>query len=262
MLLETLEMNFWRAPIDNDFGAWKIDKRPHDSIYFEFRKAASSYELRQLDTEKTKSGGFRLKYLFDHPLLNATNQITYIVQPDGSLDVECSLQPEDPDKLKYIPRYGMRLAIADEYQNVNYYGRGPFENYEDRNTAAFMGDYSAVVSDFYVPYIRPQENGYRTDVKDLKFQNNNGDGIQFMAWDKIGFSAHNIPQEDFDPGSLKAQRHTIDIQPKDKVWIHIDFKQTGVGGDNSWSKEGLANDEYKIDPTKCKFGFTISSITK
>ncbi|NQZ79091.1 MAG: DUF4981 domain-containing protein, partial [Ekhidna sp.] len=256
MLLEPMEMNFWRAPIDNDFGAWKVNKRPGDSVYFEYRKAADNFTLTSMSRSKPEDSSpekmlnkneFQLVYEFDHPALKAKNTIVYTVKPNGTLNVDAKLTPEDAEVLKFMPRYGMRLAIASEYENVSYYGKGPFENYVDRNTAAYIGCYTAKVSDFYVPYIRPQENGYRTDVRNVKFINQDGWGIQFTANETIGFSAHHNPMEDFDPGSIKAQRHTTDIKAKDKVWIHVDYKQIGVGGDDSWSKNGLANDEYKVD---------------
>ncbi len=269
MLLEPLEMNFWRAPIDNDFGAWKVHKSPKDSVYFEFRKAAQVYSLTSMI--RTKSGvktsegvlgknEFQLVYEFDHPILKSRNTVVYTIKADGTLHVDTKLTPGDAETLKYMPRYGMRMAIASDYERVAYYGRGPFENYVDRNTAAHIGRYEANVSDFYVHYIRPQENGYRTDVRDLKLINSKGEGIQINAKETIGFSVLRNPMEDFDPGSLKAQRHSIDIQPRDKVWIHVDYKQTGVGGDDSWSKNGLANDEYKIDASQCEFGFSISPV--
>lgn len=259
MILEPLEMNFWRAPIDNDFGAWKPDKRPKDSLYFEYRKAAQDYQLLAMQEEVSKEE-FKLIYTYNHPVLRAVNTITYTVLSDGKLHVKTQLNPEDTIQLKYMPRYGMRMAIAGSHRNTEYYGRGPFENYVDRNTGARMGLYQSKVENFYVPYIRPQENGYRTDVRNISLTNKEGKGIEIEADDAISFSALPNPMEDFDPGSVKAQRHSIDIVPKDKVWLHIDFMQAGVGGDDSWSKNGLANKEYRINPNECTFGFTLSPI--
>ncbi|MGL1886792.1 MAG: DUF4981 domain-containing protein [Reichenbachiella sp.] len=257
VLQEPLEMNFWRAPIDNDFGAWKPQKRPKDSIYFEFRKAAKNFTLLSVKTENKPSGNFQLTYEFDHPLLNATNTVVYTVDVAGKLQVFCQLNPKSSKDLKYMPRYGVRFAIDDQYQSVQYYGRGPHENYVDRNTAAYIGLYDSKVEDFYVPYIRPQENGYRTDVRFVNLVNQRGKGLQIEAKGQFSFSVHHVPQEDFDPGNFKAQRHASDVASKGKTYFSIDYKQTGVGGDNSWSKNGLANDEYKIDPNECKFEFSI-----
>ena len=121
---------------------------------------------------------------------------------------------------------------------------------------------TAKVEDFYVPYIRPQENGYRTEVRNVRFMNPEKQGIQIKGNQPISFSAHHNSMADFDPGNTKKQRHTSDIKPRDLIYLTIDYKQVGVGGDNSWSKEGLANKEYQIDPTKCEYSFTIKPITK
>ena len=140
-----------------------------------------------------------------------------------------------------------------------YYGRGPWENYTDRKTASFVGLYKSKVSDFYVPYIRPQENGNRTDVRHVSFTNELGNGLKFVAKNApFSFSAHHNPMSDFDPGTnAKAQRHTSDIQPREAIYLHVDYGQTGVGGDNSWSMDGLANDAYKLDVYKASFTFDI-----
>lgn len=270
VLLEPLEMSFWRAPVDNDFGAWKPHKRPKDSVYFIFRDAAKEYQLKSIARKETSSSSelamiekaFHLAYEFYHPTLKATNTIEYTVLPDGTLHVNTKLAPEQTKYLKYMPRYGMRMTISGSYENIKYYGRGPFENYADRNTAAHVGLYNAKVRDFYVPYIRPQENGYRTDVRYVQFTDGTGNGIDVTGNDVISFSAHHSPMEDFDPGNLKAQRHTIDLVPENKVWIHIDYKQIGVGGDDSWSKNGLANELYRIKADHCQYGFSLKPIKR
>ena len=104
------------------------------------------------------------------------------------------------------------------------------QNRFNRNSAAYLGRNTAKVSDFYVPYIRPQENGYRTDVRNLSFTNADNAGLRIMAEDVPSFSSRQNPLEDFDYGNTKGQQHTIDIVTKNKVWIHIDYKQVGLGG--------------------------------
>ncbi|MFT7030537.1 MAG: beta-galactosidase [Marinoscillum sp.] len=262
LLAEPLEMCFWRAPVDNDYGAWTGEKRKEDSTYFEFRKAGSTYDLLEV-TETGSKEAFQLTYEFYHPLLKAKNIIQYTVAGNGDLVVNTRLVAEDAANLSYLPRYGMRMAISGEYKTVDYYGRGPFENYVDRNTAAHVGRYQADVADFFVPYIRPQENGYRTDVRDLKLIDANGKGLQVAATNNlISFSAQRNPIEDFDNGNSKTQRHTVDIIPKSNIWLHVDAKQTGVGGDNSWSMNGLAHEEYRIKAADCSYEFVLKRISK
>lgn len=259
LLLEPVKMTFWRAPIDNDFGAWSAWDAPKDVDYFSYRDAADKKELIAFDHTKNKDGSHSFIYEFNYKDLDATNTITYTVDQNGGLKVACTFSPEHPEKLKYMPRYGMEFVLDNQYQNTEYYGRGPQENYVDRKSASFMGLYKSKVEDFYVPYIRPQENGNRTDVRFASFTNELGSGLDFVSENApFSFSAHHNPMSDFDSGSnKKAQRHTTDITPKNAVYLHIDYGQTGVGGDNSWSMNGLANDEYKLDVSNASFSFDI-----
>tara|TARA_B100000809_G_scaffold176399_1_gene173794 strand:+ start:1297 stop:5772 length:4476 start_codon:yes stop_codon:yes gene_type:complete len=258
-LIEPLKMNFWRAPIDNDFGAFKVDKRPKDSIYFEWRKAAGVKELISFTKTKVK-GNHILTYVFNHLLIDSQNTITYTVDTKGELTIHSKLNPSKTYNFKHMPRYGMQLVLAKGLEDVTYYGRGPFENYSDRNTGSHIGNYSSKVQDFYVPYIRPQENGYRTDVRNLNLLNSSNKGISFTGIIPFSFSVHHNPQSDFDYGNTKDQQHTIDIKPKEFIYLNIDYKQVGVGGDNSWSLEGLADAPYLINPNTCEYSFTISPI--
>lgn len=264
LLSEPIQMSFWRAPTDNDLGAWNVQLNPNDSTYFDWRNAASVYELKsfQVKIKKNKELGksVEFSYQYYHPTIKAMNKIVYTVQNNGWLKIESEIFPENAKKLNFMPRYGLRFGISGDYKDVSYYGRGPFENYSDRNTAAHMGKYTSKVAGFYVPYIRPQENGYRTDVRMVSFTNTKDKSLVIKSKDYFSFSAHHNPLEDFDYGNTKGQQHTIDIMPKNKVWIHIDYKQVGVGGDDSWSKNALANKEYQIDASSCKINFTLSPV--
>ncbi|MDC6365896.1 MULTISPECIES: glycoside hydrolase family 2 TIM barrel-domain containing protein [Flavobacteriaceae] len=260
IMLEPAKMTFWRAPIDNDFGAWNSENQEKEEVdYFGYRTAADDKELIGFEHSKNKNGSHTFTYQFNYKKLEAKNTIVYTVSKNGSLKVSCKLSAENPEKLKYMPRYGMVFVLDDQYQNVKYYGRGPIENYVDRKTAAFVGQYKSKVKDFYVPYIRPQENGNRTDVRYASFTNEIGTGLNFASQNStFSFSAHHNPMSDFDSGSdKKEQRHTTDIKPKKSVYLHIDYGQTGVGGDDSWSMNGLANDEYKLNVSNAAYTFSI-----
>ena len=133
-----------------------------------------------------------------------------------------------------LPRFGTILNIPGQFDKVSWYGRGPHENYQDRFTSAYTGLYQSEVEDLYFPYIRPQENGYRTETRWIALQNENGAGIMFVGEPMISFSALNYTMDDFDQGTKKNYRHTNDLVKKDFVSLNIDYKQTGVGGDDSW----------------------------
>ncbi|MEN8247384.1 MAG: hypothetical protein ABFS32_00500 [Bacteroidota bacterium] len=128
-------------------------------LFLSRKKANTNYTLISIDVVKDENRNWQLTYLYDHPNLNAKNRIVYTILKDGRLEVNAKFLPEAPDKLNYMPRYGITMVLDSDYQKLRYYGRGPFENYSDRNTAAHVGLYESEVSDMYVPYIRPQENG-------------------------------------------------------------------------------------------------------
>ena len=162
------------------------------------------------------------------------------------------------ETLPILPRFGNNFVIDNAYENVTWYGRGAHENYQDRKTSALVGLYEAKVEDLYFEYIRPQENGNRTDVRTLSFTNDNGKGILITAPSTFGFSAHHQYNSDFDEGEEKQQRHTFDIPKRDLININIDQSQMGVGGDNSWGL--MPHREYQIPATDLFFSYMIRPI--
>jgi len=134
------------------------------------------------------------------------------------------------------------MQIPEKYNMLDYYGRGPWENYVDRKASAFIGRYASSASKEYVPYVRPQENGYHTDTKYLKMHDGRSRGIIVKALnreDLFCFSALHMENEQFDttdgldyPGN--NSKHITDIKEQNLVQLNIDLGQRGVGGDNSW----------------------------
>ncbi len=135
------------------------------------------------------------------------------------------------------------MQLPKEFSNLRWFGRGPHENYSDRKTSALVGLYESTVADQYVPYIRPQENGYKTDTRWLTLTNDDGSGLLITGDPLICFSALSNIHDDFEsPGKLSQYRkdaksantHTIDVIPRDLVNLNVDLAQMGVGGDDSW----------------------------
>ena len=135
----------------------------------------------------------------------------------------------------------------------------PWENYADRNSASFIGKYQDRVENQYTwTYIRPQESGYHTDVRWLSLSSDTGQKIVISGDQPLGFSALDIPTEQLDPGVEKAQRHPTDLVPQEEVFLHVDLKQRGLGGDNSWG--ALPHDKYRLNDDKYSYSFNISLI--
>lgn len=154
-----------------------------------------------------------------------------------------------------LPRFGMRFAIPGEFQQLQWFGRGPHENYCDRNTSAFVDLYSGTVAEQYFPYVRPQENGYKTDIRWMSLTGGHGKGLLIIGNPLFSGSALLNPVEDFDQQVKTNYRHTIDIIPRDRVYVTVDLKQMGVGGDDSWG--ALPHPQYLIPAANYTFRFRM-----
>ncbi|WP_281297528.1 glycoside hydrolase family 2 TIM barrel-domain containing protein [Flavobacterium limnophilum] len=240
--------NFWRAPTDNDFG-----NRMHltSNVWRTVGRYNTSLTSITVKEESGKTAVVATLYLKD---VASTYTITYTMGSDGSLTLLNSFKAgENP--LSEMPRFGMLFSLKKDLDNFSYYGRGPWENYQDRNTSSLKGIYQSKVEDQYVPYSRPQENGYKTDVRWLTLTNSQGNGIEIEGLQPLGVSALNNYPEDFDSGLTKKSRHTNDITPRNEVVVCIDLAQRGVGGDNSWG--ALPHEPYLLKNKEYSYGFVI-----
>ncbi len=157
-----------------------------------------------------------------------------------------------------MPRFGMRFSMPGKYENLAWYGRGPHENYCDRNTSAFIDLYESTVAEQYFPYIRPQENGYKTQARWVSVSDEDGNGIIIDGLPVFSYSALHNSIEDFDQLFKENYRHTKDINLKDEVFITIDQKQMGVGGDNSWGAKPYP--KYQLPAGDYTFKFRMRSL--
>ena len=266
-LISPLAPNLWRAPTDNDFGNYMVDWA------WIWEDSAAN---RQLDSLAIVHDGddqvtVRAIYTFDDGEGNfaATWQSDFEIYAGG--DIRIINQLTKTPGLPELPRVGMNMATTPELNNVEWFGRGPFENYVDRKLAAEVGQYSNTVADHYVPYTRPQENGYKTDVRWFSLSRPDDTGLLVQADDIIGFSVHNNLQEDFIPpfkvaitsedgegardNAERVNVHVNDIKPRDLVSVNIDYGQMGVGGDDSWGKRTLRR--YSLAETNYSYAFWL-----
>ena len=261
-------VNFWRAPTDNDYGynmpkrlnVWKEATETQNLTSFQLN---SNDGKKVVDAVKLSKNPFKIKNdlqltaMYSLPSVQGEASVTYTINNKGDILVSTDLS-NIKNSLPIVPRFGNNFIIDSAYDKVSWYGRGPHENYQDRKTSALVGKYDATVKDLYFEYIRPQENGYRTDIRTVSFLNTNGKGIQISSPKLFGFSAHNQYNSDFDEGMEKQQRHTYDIPIRDLININIDYSQMGVGGDDSWGL--MPHEEYQIKPDNLSFSFMIKPV--
>ena len=248
------EPYFWRAPTDNDFG----NNMP-DALGI-WRNAHSNLQKKNVTVGGQTAAGLSIKVDYDLTGINVPYTVEYLIQNDGSIKITASIDMAGRN-LPELPRFGMRMQLPEAFSNLSYYGRGPWENYTDRNTSSFVGFYKdEVKNQATVNYIRPQESGYKTDVRWLTLTNKDGKGLQVEGMQPICFSATNNKAEDLDPGNSKKQQHWIDIKPRKEVYLNIDLRQRGVGGDNSWG--ALPHDQYRMLDKKYTYSYVIRLIDK
>nr|WP_320057818.1 glycoside hydrolase family 2 TIM barrel-domain containing protein [uncultured Bacteroides sp.] len=243
---------FWRAPTDNDFG------NRMQILCNVWRTAGMNKRLKSMDV---KQGDGQVVITSVYLLNDVASEYTmkYTVYADGRLQVNGSWEAGS-NSLPEIPRFGMQLRLGQEFSNFTWYGRGPWENYSDRKTSSFIGQYTSTVAEQYVAYIRPQENGNKTDVRWLTLTNKEGKGIRIDGLQPLSVSALNNLPEDFDAGLTKSQRHINDINPRKEVILHVDLLQRGVGGDNSWG--AYPHEEYLLKAKNYSYGYIISPVDK
>jgi len=248
------EPYFWRAPTDNDFG----NHMPADLGVW--RTAHVNRKVKSVTAGEQTNDGLSVKVEYELTNINVPYTVAYFIQNDGSIRVTASMDMTGRD-LPELPRFGMRMQLPSQYDSLTYYGRGPWENYSDRNTASFVGLYTDnVANQFTWNYIRPQEAGYKTDVRWLSLINNKGSGLLIEGLQPICFSATNVATEELDPGLTKKQQHPTDIVPRRNVFLDIDLKQRGVGGDNSWG--ALPHQQYRLLDKKYSYSYVIKLIDK
>jgi beta-galactosidase len=242
------EPYFWRAPTDNDFG----NNMP--SSLGIWRSAHQNRKLKKVTVGEQTKQGVTVKAEFELTGIAVPYTVDYFILNDGSIQLTASIDMTGRE-LPELPRFGMRMQLPWMFNSLSYYGRGPMENYSDRKEGSFVGLYKSNVKDQWFNYIRPQENGYKTDVRWFSLTNNRGRGILIEGLQPVGFSALNHAAESMDPGLNKKQQHPTDLQPDNNVYVHIDYKQRGVGGDDSWG--ALPHEQYRLMEKQYTYSYII-----
>ncbi|BDD08142.1 beta-galactosidase [Fulvitalea axinellae] len=273
--VEYLEKNggptpdFWRAPVDNDFGNHMAKKAAR------WKKATEAQTLESFASKTLDNGQVEVTAEYSLPETQARLRVRYTVAGTGAVKVENTLTAgeADPD----MPRFGMSLRVPAQYDNITYFGRGPWENYRDRNVAAFVDLFEKKAEDFYEAYARPQENGYRTAVRWTAALNAKGDGLLAIATSErtnrrniirmtgdneaywpvygkekyLGMTAMPYLSEDFE-----GKKHTVDVKKRPFVRLNLDYGQRGVGGTDSWWAEPMRKYQIKNN-RKLSYGFIL-----
>lgn len=248
----SLKPDFWRAPTDNDYGAGIQRKLG----------AWKNPEMKLKAFAESESGENRVVVAeYELPSVEATLKMTYTLTPEGRLVVTQEMKVNAEAKKKpQLPRFGMQLVMPKAFNTVDYYGRGPIENYADRKDGTFIGHYRQSVASQYFGYIRPQESGNHTDVRLWRVVNAEGKGLQFFGTQPLECATLNFLAEDLDGGMVKEARHmhSGDLTPRPFSVVTISQRQMGLGCIDSWGAWPIA--KYLIPYADYAYTFAIEAV--
>lgn len=251
MVKQGLRPNFWRPSTDNDLGSDLV------KICDPWRHAGRDARLAKVEKRAVDDQTYEVvsHYQLPEKLASSDFIVKYTISGEGYVDVNCTFIPAH-DTLPLMPRLGVSLTLQKEYDQMEWFGRGPHENYQDRYTSAFVGLYKGSVWEQYFPYDRPQENGNKIDVRWMTLSNTQGNGLKAVGAPYLSTSAYMFTTEELsEVDAKKHQRHMSDIQPKDMVTWNIDWKQMGLGGDTSWG--AYPHQQYLIPARRMSYSFRL-----
>jgi beta-galactosidase len=217
---EALSPNFWRAPIDNDFGTRLQQK------YSPWKKPL--IRLTSLN-HRAENGQIIVETAYEMKDLSARLSLTYTVNNVGAVKITQKMTVDREAEVANMFRFGMQMQMPETFEYIEYYGRGPIENYIDRNHCTQLGIYR----EQYYPYIRPQETGNKTDIRWWRIKNDAGSGLEVIAVAPFSASALHYTIESLDDGFMKQQRHYYDVEKAALTNFCIDKIQAGLGCEDS-----------------------------
>ena len=247
-----LKPNFWRAPVDNDYGA-NLQRR-----YAVWKDPVMILRADSM-TRRVEDGVAKVDCVYDVSNF-AILTLSYQIDREGCVKVIQRMAPLGGESISNMFRFGMRMTMPESFQKVAYYGRGPIENYIDRNDYTQLGIYNQTVEEQSYSYIRPQENGNRTDIRWWNMLDNTGRGLRISSEAGFEMSALHYTQESLDEGAAKANGHTSTVPKTSTVNVSIDKIQMGLGGVHSWGT--LPRPEYQVPFASYEFVFYLKPITK
>jgi beta-galactosidase len=241
--------NFWRCPIDNDNG----NRMPERLGVW--RNAGPQRTVESVTAEQVRPQLVRITARAKLPVGDATRYTTvYDIYGSGDIVVEVRMDPAGGN-LPDLPRFGMQMALPGRYSTLTWLGRGPHENYWDRNSGAAIGLYSGSVEELLHVYTRPQESSNRTDVRWLTLTDREGTGLLAVGMPLLSVSAWPFSMDD-----LAKAMHIHELPRRDFVTLNLDYRQMGVGGDDSWG--ALPHEEYRLPAKAYSYRFRLKPYNK
>jgi beta-galactosidase len=255
--------DFWRAVTDNDRAVLRsgdnrnmmIWRGAHHGIVRSFLvngERVNPNNYNRVDPVQQVTVAIETEL----PVVNATLSTTYVIHPNGIIDVTNVYTPnEGNNPFRLMPRFGNQLELSAGFDAMQWYGRGPNPTYVDQNVER-VGIYKSTVSEEWVEYSKPQENGNKVDVRWIEFTNDTGIGVRFTADSLLSTSASHYLRDD-----MERSRYTWQMEARKSVFVNIDYRQMGVGGINSWSSRAMAEPGFRVINEPMEYTYRISPIS-
>lgn len=250
ILKSSIRLNLWRAPLANELDSWNapnaqsskwkegygytmatemysagIDNLSLYPLTFSVSEVDGNVHIEIVNAELIGTGEKEKKDLYIEGVQcnGILNTYTYTIHGDGTIKITHSLKPDGKMPL-WFPRIGLTLTVNDALSNIEWYGRGPQENYPDRKTGYRTGIYGNTVEGLYEPYLMPQDYGLRTDIRWVRLTDDKGTGVQFKMNELFNFNAYPYSTE-----NLTKAMYTYQLQEQDGITVNLDYVTTGVG---------------------------------
>jgi beta-galactosidase len=254
LLTAPLEPNYWRAPTDNDRGNGMPQRQGIWQLASLHRVTTS------VKSEQPSPNVVKVTATAKLPAGGATQSYVYTIHGNGSVEIDSIFEPGETP-LPDLPRVGMQVRVIGTLRNVEWYGRGPQENYWDRNLGAAVGIYKDNVDKLWFPYVEPQETGNRTDIRWVSFTDNQGFGLKATGMPLLSFSAWPFRMSELEhektPVNL-GHRHSAEIVPSEDITVNLDDRQMGVAGDDSWGAP--VHKEFSLPAQRYEYTFLLEPV--
>ncbi len=265
------EYDFYRVPVDND--GW--DKQAQ--YWKDAHKRVSLVDIA-VDGDKLNRKSYKQVTISAKSYVNANEKqrlngdftTTYTISGDGSIAVENTFIPTSyhAEQENAMPRLGERFELRGDLKQTSWYGRGPWESYSDRKTAAFVGNYSMPTEELSHQYIRPQESGNHVDTRSLTLSNGKGVELNVVGGTLFSFAASYYPKENYfvngvnkkGEAAIVEARNTVDVKREENLFLNIDYGQKGVGGDNTWGNP--VHVDYRLLLRTYRYNYVIIPAVK
>lgn len=248
LILEGPRPSFWRPPNDNDYGAG-LQRRLEI-----WRIAFGQATVAEVDIDDKQKNKVQITVQYDLLEGDARQTVTYTIHGNGAIQIDNKLKAAKGSH-PMLFKYGAMLTMPKSYDQISWYGRGPWESYWDRKTAATVGRYSGSVREQFFPYVRPQETGNKSDVRWMAVHDRDGNGLLFAGPQLLNGAALHFLPEDLYPGLQKGQTHAAELEERNLTAVHIDMQQMGLGCINSWG--ALPLEKYRLPYRDYSYSFLM-----